>query len=87
VKYVTMGFAQHLLVSKYLINLPREKELKQIIETEKEKDCNYISIFKNKIIDHYRNKYTGHWLVAIPDLQAADDKRIRLLNIIVPLIC
>jgi len=37
VKYATMGLSQQLFVSKYLINLPTEKELKKIIEEEKEK--------------------------------------------------
>jgi len=32
------------------------------------------AILKNKIIDHYRKKSTEQWLVAIPDLQAADDE-------------
>ena len=37
VKYATMGLPQQVFVSKYLINLPSEKELKKIIEEEKEK--------------------------------------------------
>jgi predicted nuclease of restriction endonuclease-like (RecB) superfamily len=37
VKYATMGLPQQVFVSKYLINLPTEKELKKIIEEEKEK--------------------------------------------------
>ena len=37
VKYATMGLSQRVFVSKYLINLPTEKELKIIIENEKEK--------------------------------------------------
>ena len=37
VKYATMGLSQQVFVSKYLINLPTEKELKKIIEEEKEK--------------------------------------------------
>lgn len=32
------------------------------------------AILKNKIIDHYRKKSTEQWLVAMPDLQAADDQ-------------
>ena len=32
-----MGLPQQVFVSKYLINLPSEKELKKIIEEEKEK--------------------------------------------------
>ena len=37
VKYATMGLPQQVFVSKYLINLPSEKELQMIIEEEKEK--------------------------------------------------
>lgn len=37
VKYATMGLPQQVFVSKYLINLPSEKELQKIIEDEKEK--------------------------------------------------
>ncbi len=37
VKYATMGLPQQVFVSKYLINLPTEKELQKIIECEKEK--------------------------------------------------
>ena len=37
VKYATMGLPHQVFVSKYLINLPSEKELKKIIEEEKEK--------------------------------------------------
>ena len=37
VKYATMGLPQQVFVSKYLINLPSEKELKKISEGEKEK--------------------------------------------------
>jgi hypothetical protein len=37
VKYATMGLPQQVFVSKYLINLPSEKELQKIIENEKEK--------------------------------------------------
>ena len=37
VKYATMGLPQQVFVSKYLINLPTEKELQMIIEEEKEK--------------------------------------------------
>ena len=36
VKYATMGLPQQVFISKYLINLPSEKELKRIIEEEKE---------------------------------------------------
>ena len=39
VKYATMGLSQQVFVSKYLINLPSEKELQMIIENEKEKLC------------------------------------------------
>ena len=37
VKYATMGLPQQVFVSKYLINLPTEKELQKIIEEGKEK--------------------------------------------------
>ena len=37
VKYATMNLPQQVFVSKYLINLPSEKELQKIIEEEKEK--------------------------------------------------
>ena len=37
VKYATMGLPQQVFVSKYLVNLPSEKDLKQIIEVEKTK--------------------------------------------------
>ena len=37
VKYTTMGLSQQVFVSKYLINLPSEKDLQKIIEEEKEK--------------------------------------------------
>jgi YhcG PDDEXK nuclease domain len=37
VKYATMGLPQQVFVSKSLINLPGEKELKKIIEEEREK--------------------------------------------------
>jgi predicted nuclease of restriction endonuclease-like (RecB) superfamily len=37
VKYATAGMAQTLFVSKYLINLPSEDQLKQIIQDEQEK--------------------------------------------------
>lgn len=37
VKYATMDLPQQVFVSKYLINLPSEKELQKIIEEEKEK--------------------------------------------------
>jgi predicted nuclease of restriction endonuclease-like (RecB) superfamily len=37
VRYATMGLPQQVFVSKYLVNLPSEKELKQIVEDEKEK--------------------------------------------------
>jgi len=36
-KYATMGLPQQVFVSKYLVNLPGEKELQKIIEEEKEK--------------------------------------------------
>ncbi len=38
VKYATMGLPQQVFVSKYLINLPSEKELKRIIEQKKESE-------------------------------------------------
>jgi hypothetical protein len=37
VKYATMGLPQQVFVSKYLINLPSEKELQNIIKGEKGK--------------------------------------------------
>ena len=37
VKYATTGLAQQLFVSKYLIQLPNEQELKAIIEAEQAK--------------------------------------------------
>ena len=37
VKYATMGLPQQVFVSKYLINLPTEKQLQKIIEEEKNK--------------------------------------------------
>jgi predicted nuclease of restriction endonuclease-like (RecB) superfamily len=37
VKYATLGLPQQVFVSKYLINLPSEKELQEIVEEEKEK--------------------------------------------------
>lgn len=37
VKYATMGLPQQVFVSKYLINLPTEKQLKKIIEEERNK--------------------------------------------------
>ena len=37
VKYATVGLPQQVFVSKYLINLPSEKELQKIIEGEKDK--------------------------------------------------
>lgn len=40
VKYATMGLSQQVFVSKYLINLPSERELQKIIEDEKEKAVN-----------------------------------------------
>ncbi|RTL59980.1 MAG: DUF1016 domain-containing protein [Sphingobacteriales bacterium] len=36
VKYATMGLPQQVFVSKYLVNLPSEKELQKIIEIERE---------------------------------------------------
>jgi hypothetical protein len=36
VKYATAGLSQSVFVSKYLINLPSEEDLKKIIEEEKE---------------------------------------------------
>ena len=35
VKYATMGLPQQVFVSKYLVNLPSEKELHSIMEAEK----------------------------------------------------
>jgi YhcG PDDEXK nuclease domain len=37
VKYATTGLPQKVFVSKYMINLPSEKELKKIIEEEQRK--------------------------------------------------
>ena len=37
VKFVIMGLSQQVFVSKYLINLPCEKELQMIMENEKRK--------------------------------------------------
>jgi predicted nuclease of restriction endonuclease-like (RecB) superfamily len=37
VKYATSGLSQKVFVSKYLINLPSEEQLKEIIEKEQEK--------------------------------------------------
>lgn len=37
VKYATMGLSQQVFVSKYLINLPTEKQLQEIINEEKAK--------------------------------------------------
>jgi len=37
VKYATAGLPQKVFVSKYLINLPSEKQLKEIIEEEQGK--------------------------------------------------
>ena len=37
VKYATLGLPQKIFVSKYLINLPNEQELKKIIREEQEK--------------------------------------------------
>lgn len=37
VKYATMGLPQQVFVSKYLVNLPSEKELQQIVDEEKVK--------------------------------------------------
>jgi predicted nuclease of restriction endonuclease-like (RecB) superfamily len=37
VKYATTGLAQQVFVSKYMINLPSEKELEQIIDEEQRK--------------------------------------------------
>ncbi|TXH54107.1 MAG: DUF1016 family protein, partial [Bacteroidia bacterium] len=39
VKYATAGLAQQIFVSKYLVNLPKEEELRQIIYTEQQKYC------------------------------------------------
>ena len=38
VKYATSGLSQKVFVSKYLINLPSEEQLKHIIEKEQEKN-------------------------------------------------
>lgn len=37
VKYATTNLSQHVFVSKYLINLPNENDLKKIIEEEQKK--------------------------------------------------
>jgi predicted nuclease of restriction endonuclease-like (RecB) superfamily len=37
VKYATANLSQHVFVSKYLINLPNENDLKKIIEEEQKK--------------------------------------------------
>jgi predicted nuclease of restriction endonuclease-like (RecB) superfamily len=37
VKYATMGLSQQVFVSKYLVNLPSEKDLLRIVQEEKEK--------------------------------------------------
>jgi hypothetical protein len=37
VKYATMGLPQQVFESKYLMNLPSEKELQQIVNAEKVK--------------------------------------------------
>ena len=37
VKYATFGLPQQVFVSKYLVNLPNEEELKKIICEEQEK--------------------------------------------------
>jgi aromatic ring-opening dioxygenase catalytic subunit (LigB family) len=37
VRYATSGLPQQVFVSKYLINLPGEKELAKIIEEEQKK--------------------------------------------------
>lgn len=37
VKYATAGLSQQVFVSKYLVNLPSESELKEIIEEEQNK--------------------------------------------------
>ncbi|MFL5743523.1 MAG: PDDEXK nuclease domain-containing protein, partial [Niastella sp.] len=37
VKYATSGLSQKVFVSKYLINLPSEEQLKNIIEKEQDK--------------------------------------------------
>ena len=37
VKYATMGLAQQVFVSKYLVSLPTESELKMIVEEEKDR--------------------------------------------------
>ncbi len=37
VKYATAGMAQPVFVSKYLVNLPSEEALRQIIREEQEK--------------------------------------------------
>jgi hypothetical protein len=40
VKYATGGLSQKVFVSKYLINLPKEEELKKIIIEEQNKQLN-----------------------------------------------
>ena len=37
VKYATTGLAQRVFVNKYMLNLPREDELRKIIEVEQQK--------------------------------------------------
>ncbi len=37
VKYATMGLPQKVFVSKYMVNLPSEKELASIIKDEQQK--------------------------------------------------
>jgi len=37
VKYATAGLPHKLFVSKYMINLPNEEELKKLIQTEQDK--------------------------------------------------
>ncbi len=50
VKYVTAGLAQPIFVSKYMTNLPSERELQGIIEEEREKidaqKMNYVKSHK-----------------------------------------
>lgn len=41
VHYATGGLAQQIFVSKYLLNLPSEEELKQIVREEQEKLCGH----------------------------------------------
>jgi len=40
VKYATAGLPQQVFVSKYLVNLPSESELKKIIQQEQDKISN-----------------------------------------------